>query len=59
MHVVQQLAGHSKIETTRMYYLAVEESDLERARKVQEKILRTDQTDPLLTNSPKNEDFSC
>ena len=59
IHVVQQLAGHSKIETTRLYYLAVEESDLERARKVQEKILRTDQTDPLLTHSPKNEGFSC
>lgn len=59
IHVVQRLAGHSKIETTRMYYLAVEESDLERARKVQEKILRTDQTDPLLTHSPKNEGFSC
>jgi len=33
----QKSAGHSKIETTRMYYLAVEESDVERARKVQKK----------------------
>ena len=57
IHVVQKLAGHSDIKTTRLYYLAVEESDLERARKVQEKILRTNQTDPLLTHFAKNEGF--
>jgi integrase len=57
IHVVQKLAGHSDIKTTRLYYLAVEESDLERARKVQEKILRNDQTDPLLTHFGKNEGF--
>jgi integrase len=52
--VVQKLAGHSDIRTTRLYYLAVEENDLERARQVQEKILRNDQTAPLLTHSAEN-----
>jgi len=47
IHVVQKLAGHSDINTTRLYYLAVEENDLEKARQVQQKILRTCLTDPL------------
>ena len=58
IHVVQKLAGHSDIRTTRRYYLAVEESDLQEARKVQTKILRTNQTDPILTHSGKIEGFS-
>ena len=32
-HVVQELAGHASIETTRRYYLAVTESDMVAARK--------------------------
>jgi integrase len=57
IHVVQKLAGHSDIKTTRLYYLAVEENDLEKARQVQEKILRSNLTDPLLTHFGKNEGF--
>jgi len=56
--VVQELAGYSDIKTTRLYYLAVEENDLQKARLVQEKILRTDLTDPKVTHSGKNEGFS-
>jgi hypothetical protein len=55
--VVQKLAGHSDIRTTRRYYLAVQENDLERARKVQDEILKDSQTDPLLTHFAKNEGF--
>jgi len=57
IHVVQKLAGHSDIKTTRLYYLAVEETDLDRARLVQKKILENNLTDPLLTHSAKNEGF--
>jgi integrase len=57
IHVVQKLAGHSDIKTTRMYYLAVEESDLEKARQAQKNILATVLTDPLLTHFGKNEGF--
>jgi len=39
IHVVQELAGHSKIETTRKYYLSVGKSDMEMARKIQEEVL--------------------
>jgi len=38
-------------------YLAVQEIDLERARKVQDEILKSNQTDPLLTHFAKNEGF--
>jgi integrase len=58
IHVVQKLAGHSDINTTRLYYLAVDENDLEKARQVQQKILKTCLTDPLLTHFGKNEGFS-
>ena len=34
-HVVQQLAGHSDIQTTETYYLSVQEDDLAKARRVQ------------------------
>jgi len=47
IHVVQKLAGHSVIRTTRRYYLAVQENDLERAKGVQAEILKNGQTDPL------------
>ncbi|AQT68771.1 integrase [Anaerohalosphaera lusitana] len=39
IHVVQELAGHSKIETTRKYYLSVGTPDREMARKIQEQLL--------------------
>ena len=58
IHVVQKLAGHSDIKTTRLYYLAVEQSDLEKARLVQEKILGAGLTDPKLTHFGKTAGFS-
>ncbi|RKY10516.1 MAG: hypothetical protein DRP56_00805 [Planctomycetota bacterium] len=39
IHAVQELAGHSKIETTRKYYLSVGKSDMDMARKIQEEVL--------------------
>jgi integrase len=39
IHVVQQLAGHAGFETTRQYYLSVQEDDLAKARAVQEGII--------------------
>ena len=51
IHVVQMLAGHSDIKTTRQYYLSVQEDDLAKARRVQSEILRNDLTDPKVTHS--------
>jgi len=39
IQVVQQLAGHSNITTTRKYYLSVQSSDLKEARMIQSRIL--------------------
>jgi hypothetical protein len=39
MHVVQQLAGHSDMRTTRRYYLLVQPEDLQRASVVQEALV--------------------
>lgn len=39
IHAVQDLAGHSKIETTRKYYLSVGKSDRDLARKIQEEVM--------------------
>jgi hypothetical protein len=52
--VVQKLAGHSDIKTMQVYYLTVQEDDLERARQVQSAILNGDPTDPLLTHFGQN-----
>ncbi|UCE50797.1 MAG: site-specific integrase, partial [Phycisphaerales bacterium] len=49
IQTVQQLAGHSSIETTRKYYLSVQQSDLNMARRVQSKVM-TSLTN-FLTNS--------
>lgn len=38
IHAVQELAGHSKIETTRKHYLSVGKSDRDMARKIQEQV---------------------
>ena len=39
IHAVQELAGHSKIETTRKHYLSVGKSDMDMARKIQEEVM--------------------
>jgi integrase len=39
MHVVRQLAGHSKLTTTQRYYLSVQVEDLDRARLAQGALL--------------------
>lgn len=41
IHVVQQLAGHSDIATTRKYYLSVQAADIAAAREAVKKILAT------------------
>ena len=69
-HVVRKLAGHSSMETTMKYYLAIEEYDLQNAKSVGSKLFSTmkfgerhknlnrNLTDPLLTHfnqiSPKS-----
>jgi integrase len=58
IHVVQKLAGHSDIKTTQAYYLPVQHDDLEKARRVQSKILRGGATDPKLTHSVQKRAFS-
>jgi integrase len=61
IHVVQALAGHADIETTRRYYLSVQEEDLAAARAAQQEIVRdlepTGATDQLLTNSGPKRQF--
>jgi hypothetical protein len=52
IHVVQQLAGHADINTTRKYYLSVQDEDIRRAKKVQKALLGElppVTTDPKLT----------
>src|SRR4030042_1911168 len=58
IHIVQRFAGHSDITTTQQYYLAVRESDMERARQFQSEILASDLTDPKLTHSATKRPFS-
>lgn len=54
IHVVQQLAGHSDIQTTEIYYISVQAEDLAKARRVQSeligRVLEDIGTDPLLTH---------
>ena len=58
IHVVQKLAGHSDIRTTQKYYLAVRDDDLDKARKLQAKILGDNLTDPKLTPWTQIDAFS-
>ncbi len=39
MQVVQKLAGHSNMETTRKYYLSVQNSDMQAARQIQTSLM--------------------
>ena len=41
MHVVQELAGHSDIRTTRQYYVKVRPEFVEAARKAVEAVLES------------------
>lgn len=54
IHVVQQLAGHSDMRTTQKYYLSVNDEDVEKAKRLQGKLLEQigdgGKTDPLLTH---------
>ncbi len=56
-HVVRVLAGHSSLETTMRFYLAVQEEDLAKARDVQSSVLKTSGTDQLMTNSAEKGSF--
>lgn len=57
IHVVQQLAGHGDISTTRQYYLSVQDEDVRKAQEVQNAVLgpvpAEDLTDPKLTHSTR------
>ena len=55
IHLVQELAGHSDMRTTKRYYLSVHPDDIAKAQRVQAEvladILEADLTDPKLTHS--------
>ena len=55
IQTVQHHAGHSSIETTRKYYLSVQQSDLNTARQVQSKLITS--VTNFLTNSGQNGQF--
>ncbi len=61
IHVVQQLAGHSDIQTTRQFYLSVQSEDVAKAQAVQAALLppipTADLTDPELTHSGRKRVF--
>ena len=61
IQVVKELAGHSDIETTWRYYLAIQESDFSLAKQVQAEIIGSipheHLTDPKLTHSAQKRMF--
>ena len=61
IHVVQKLAGHSDIRTTQRYYLSIQAEDVQKAQRVQAKVLgkipTNDLTDPKLTHSGQKRAF--
>jgi integrase len=61
IHVVQMLAGHADIETTRKYYLSVQDDDICKARAMQQEIVGQmdlrQPTDPKLTHKAARRSF--
>jgi len=61
IHVVQAVAGHADIETTRKYYLSIQNDDICKARAMQQEIVGQmdlrQPTDPKLTHSASNRSF--
>jgi integrase len=61
IHVVQQLAGHSDIKTTQQFYLSVRSEDIQKAQRVQQKLIGTvvavAATDQKVTNSAQKREF--
>jgi integrase len=61
VHVVQELAGHSDIQTTQRYYLSVHAEDLARARRVQDDLVdgipKPASTDTKLTHRRQSRSF--
>jgi integrase len=61
VHVVQELAGHSDIQTTQRYYLSVHAEDLARARRVQDDLVdgvpARGPTDTKLTHRGQSRSF--
>ena len=58
--VVRQLAGHADINTTKKYYLSVQEEDIRKAKRVQKALLgklTPVATDPKLTEKGGKRDF--
>jgi integrase len=62
IHVTQQLAGHADINTTRRFYLSVQEDDLKTAREAQQSLVTgligLPATDPKLTHSGQKRSFT-
>ena len=61
IHVVQQLAGHSDIQTTERFYLSVQPTDVAEAQALQAELLecipKADLTDPKLTHFDRKRAF--
>ncbi len=61
IHVVRELAGHADLATTQEYYLAVQQSDLDAARLVQEAVVAgiagVTVTDPKATPGGQKREF--
>lgn len=61
IHVTQQYAGHSDINTTKEYYLSVQDADAKAARRAQKKLLGElkggDPSDPKLTPKAQKRTF--
>jgi Phage integrase family len=60
IHVAQQFAGHADINTTKRYYLSVQDDDIRKAKRVQKAMLgdlTPVATDPKLTHKGRKRSF--